>query len=105
MARSGTHPFQLASEFARDRKTEKHAGAPGCGVFARKDSLVLKRILFSAMIAWAIIDAVLTARDMPTFGLKLYRFFGSFVLSMLFFGMVYLARDWISRRLHRKAKA
>lgn len=66
---------------------------------------MLKKILFSIIFLWSLVDAVLTARDMPTFGLKLYGFFGSFVLSMMFFAIVYLVWDWISRLIHRKVKA
>jgi hypothetical protein len=66
---------------------------------------MLKKILFSIFVLWSLIDAVLTARDMPTFGLKLYGFFGSFVLSMTFFAIVYLVWDWISRLIQRRAKA
>lgn len=59
---------------------------------------MLKRIVFSALILWALVDAALAWRNMPTVGLKLYGAFLSFGDSMLFVGAVYWAWGWISRR-------
>jgi hypothetical protein len=66
---------------------------------------MVKKIVLTIIAVWALIDAILTARDMPTVGLKLIGFIGSFASSMMFFAIVYLLWDWISRRLHRKVKA
>ena len=66
---------------------------------------MFRKIVFSIFVIWSLVDAVLTARDMPTLVLKLYGFFGSFILSMMFFGIVYLVWDWVSRRRRGNVKA
>jgi hypothetical protein len=76
------------------------------GGFRRSETRsMLRRILFSILVVWALVDAALTARDMPTFGLKFYGFFASLILSMLFIAVFYLVWKWIARQLHRKPKA
>jgi hypothetical protein len=69
---------------------------------AKEDGMA-KKIVFLVVLVWSLVDAILTARDMPTFGLKILGFFGSFALSLMFFAVVYLVWDWISRLLHRRA--
>jgi uncharacterized membrane protein YhdT len=41
-------------------------------------------IAFSVLVIWALVDAVLTAKDMPTIGLKLWGFVSSLTLPLLF---------------------
>jgi hypothetical protein len=56
---------------------------------------MLKRIVFFALFLWALVDGFLTARNMPTLGLKIVGFLGSSLLSVLFFAAVVLTWTWI----------
>lgn len=59
-----------------------------------------RRIVFSILVIWALAEAILTARDMPTFLLRLYVFLSGFVLAMSFVGLLCLLWGWVANKLH-----
>lgn len=58
---------------------------------------MVKRILFSSLVVWALVDAALTAGDMPILKLKFYGFFASLFQSLLFVGGIWVV--WESGQL------
>lgn len=71
------------------------------GTSRGKTFAMTRLIVFSLLVTWALTDAILTAKEMPTFGLKLWGFFGSLSLSLVFIGAAAFAWDWIANRFHR----
>lgn len=60
-----------------------------------------RRVLFSILTVLALVDAILTARGMPTAVLAVVGFVFSFLLSLLFIGLLVLIWDWLARRFGR----
>ena len=62
----------------------------------------LRRLVFSAFLLWAIIDALLTVRDWrhndASLFLCMVGFIGSLWLSLLFIGLIAMVWDWLSPR-------
>jgi len=61
---------------------------------------MFKPIVFSTLVIWALVEAILTARGMPFFVLTLYVFLSTFVLAMLFVGLLCLLWGWVESKLH-----
>ena len=61
---------------------------------------MLKPIVFSTLVIWALVEATLTARDMLFLVLRLYVFLSTFVLAMLFVGLLCLLWGWVESKLH-----
>lgn len=74
--------------------------------YAQATATKLRRVVFSLLALWAVLDAVLTFRDWRNGGLSLalstFGLVGSFCLSMLFIGLVALIWDWLARRFGRR---
>lgn len=62
--------------------------------------IMVRRIVFSVLVIWALVEAVHTARDMPTFLLRFYVFLSSFVIAMLLVGLLCLLWEWVENKLH-----
>jgi membrane protein YdbS with pleckstrin-like domain len=61
-----------------------------------------RRIAFSILLAWAILNAVLTFHDWPKpWWLEVGGFVMSLLASLLFIGVLILVWDWVARRFHK----
>jgi hypothetical protein len=58
-------------------------------------------IILALLVVWALVDAVLTAREMPTFMLKLWGFSSSLTLSLVFIAVIAFVWDWVESRIRR----
>ena len=59
-------------------------------------------VVFSILLLWGLYDSAMTFHDwaeLPLF-YRLYGFFGSFLLSFLFIGLIALVWDWVAHRRH-----
>jgi hypothetical protein len=72
--------------------------------YAQASATRLRQVVFSVLIVWAIVDALLTNDVMPTFWLRICGFLGSFFLSLLFIGLLVLVWDWLVRRFGRATR-
>jgi ABC-type sulfate transport system permease component len=58
-------------------------------------------VVFSVLLAWALLDAALTYRgwaDLPLYA-RLFGFVGSLLLSLIFVSVLAMIWDWIARRV------
>ena len=58
-------------------------------------------IVFSILLLWALADAVLTAKEMPTMGVAVTGFSMSFGWSLLFIGLIILVWDRLAMWFRR----
>jgi len=62
--------------------------------------IMVRRIVFSILVVWALVEAIHTARGMPTSLLRIYAFFSVLVLAMLLMGLLFLLWEWVENKLH-----
>jgi hypothetical protein len=75
--------------------------------YRQATATVLRRVVFSLLLLWALTDAALTLRDWHR-GLPMWvtviGFFLSFFTSLLFIGLLTLIWDWFVRRFGRATR-
>jgi hypothetical protein len=62
---------------------------------------MIRFLVIAVLVIWALVDAVLTAKSMPTILLKLWGFSYSLVASLVFIAAIAFVWDWIESRLGR----
>lgn len=62
---------------------------------------MLKRIVFAILIIWALVDAVISARQAPTFSIGLMLFVASLFWSGLFILLVAIIWNSVAKRFGR----
>lgn len=76
--------------------------------YAQATATRLRRIVFSGLLLWALVDAILTFRDWHRGGLATWLAITALVLSLclslLFLGFLALAWDWLARRYGRATR-
>jgi len=66
---------------------------------------MIRLVVLAVLVIWALVDAVLTAIDMPTILLKLWGFASSLTVSLVFIAAIALIWGWIESRLRRTKEA
>jgi hypothetical protein len=64
---------------------------------------MLRRLVFGVLIFWALVDATLTAREMPTLFTKASGFLFSFGWSFLFIMLIFAIWNWLAAWCARRS--
>jgi len=65
---------------------------------------MLRRIVFGVLILWALVDAILTAREMPTTLTRASGFLLSLGWSFLFIMLILALWNWLAARARRQVR-
>lgn len=66
---------------------------------------MLKRFVFAILIIWALADALISAKQAPSFSIGIALFLGSLFWSGLFILLVAIVWNWTAHRLRRDQKS
>jgi hypothetical protein len=68
-------------------------------------SAKIRLIVTVVLVTWGLVDAVLSANQMPTFASAVVAFVISLFESLVFVAVVFVVWDWLESRLTRRKKA
>jgi hypothetical protein len=66
---------------------------------------MLKRFVFAMLIIWALVDAVISARQAPSFSIGVVLFVDSIFWSGLFIVLLAVIWNWVGRRVRSKRES
>lgn len=66
---------------------------------------MLKRIVFTILIVWALVDALISARQAPRFSIGVVLFFDSLFWSGLFILLMAVIWNWVAHRVRRRRES